>query len=764
MRPRHHLERVGVDLNHVDSLLAPGRERTEKLMDRAMTAMVRPTETDILEWAENTLEIPSGTGYSSGYFRALPFQKGIIKSWQEPGVERIYFQKVPRVGSSFISAIGILYNSCHEAQDSVYYERSKEDVQAFHDTNIEPILKESKALRHLVLPDHMTKWHDYLLGNGAFIRHRSASKDGAFKAIKSPKVFTDEIDGKEWQPKKKGDGDKFDRAAKRAQQFGNGLIYGGSSPGRKKTSIVCAGYDLSDQRVFKVACERCGTPQEFLPNMMTGDHAPGLNCRLDEAGNYAMWTDPKSGLVTPDIWYTCIKCNRQIREIEKKAMMAGGDWDAKVPGGARKGWVGFYINSMYSTDPKSRWYHVMDAFRATLVDPTKLQTFTNEWLALPYDDENIRPMEVNWLKKARSICYPAPCPPPVKLASAGGDNQRGAKATSKRAKAGNEARSEVSVVGWAAGEEAYVLAHHVIPHAPFTPESNAAKIEIMRTPIYRPDGTYIMPGGMADDIGDGETMDRALQFVTSREAREVGIVGIKGASEERGQRSPTVRSGIAKDKALQFEVIGTQSAKDVWMRRFLLEGFGAERVHFPDSFGIPYFEGVLGLTMIDEGDGKFWWKDRKPNEPIDCLVYAYARMLMFKRNTRMDGSFFIDNLLAYPETPEDQKRYFGGVIEPLIAYRGPDRSHQSPSVVAERAMAGTTTEELRIVRFVDKPAPPAPPPQEPSRQQQSPLPQPPGAPRVQRTPVSPRTEAPPSPQDDLPQYGRIGRAPRMGWR
>lgn len=757
-----HLELYGVPQSFIRETLAPGAVVAQDNMNHAMTALVRPSFAPIVEWAEGTIKMPAGQGYKSGDLRLLKYQKGIVASWQEEGVERIFNQKVPRTGSSLCSAVGVAHTTCHEAEDAIYYERSKDEAQTFHDDVLYPLLVSSPDLKKLLRPEHMDKWYDRYLLNGAAIHLRSASKDGSFRAIKGKAIFCDEVSSKEWLAKGKGTfGDKTDRAFKRAQQFGDGRMYCGSSPGDASTCIISKGYAQSDKRVFRMPCPHCQHVQEFEPNMQPGEGA-GMYFNLDSNGEYATWSDPKTGIVVPDIWYQCRgpkEC--RIREIEKARMVDDGDWYATAMA-ARKGYVGFYIWSAYSLDPRSTWRHIADEYRQSLIVPAKRRTFANEWLGQAYDEDNARPVEGHWLKRQRTFNYPAPAPDPVECITVGFDNQTvGAKTAEKRERTGKIARSEFTVIGWGKGEEAYVLRHGIIPLPPFSPESNAAKLAIMDEAYEFADGTYMMPQGGFDDVGDGNTMNVAVNFVSSKEAQERGLWGVRGKGEAKGNRTQTIKGGQMVIHNWNVDQIGTAAAKDDLFARLNIEGWGPMAIHFPSSFDKSYFDSLTATTLkeFDDGSGKTYWEDKKGNEALDCFVYAYARMLMLRKNEP-----WLNEALA---PPADQTRYFGSVIQPLIDWdqaKKPDRSFQSPSWQSEMKgkRQGGTPLVVQRVRPRKASAPPPPP-----RVQTSPLPQAPGLPvqqpKVQRTPFAPR-QAQADAADDMPRYGRIGSAPKMGWR
>ena len=128
----------------------------------------------------------------------------------------------------------MLYAAFFEGEDTIYFERTKEDLQRFFDYNVDPIIEESPALKKaLRFEDHLERWMDMRIRNGATLRFRNAAKDSAFKAIKGMRIFADEVDTKAWTSTSADSaGDKLDRAAKRGQQFGDSILYEARRPRR----------------------------------------------------------------------------------------------------------------------------------------------------------------------------------------------------------------------------------------------------------------------------------------------------------------------------------------------------------------------------------------------------------------------------------------------------------------------------------------------------------------------------------------------------
>lgn len=118
--------------------------------------------------------------------KLTPVQRIICRKLQRPGVKRMTFLKTPRMGSTLFCAALLLYFDCHEGVDVLYYERTVEKAQEFHDKKLSRVLEASEKLQDLIRPDGRSgvqnKWSDHYLMNGAGIQLRSAFGKGTARA------------------------------------------------------------------------------------------------------------------------------------------------------------------------------------------------------------------------------------------------------------------------------------------------------------------------------------------------------------------------------------------------------------------------------------------------------------------------------------------------------------------------------------------------------------------------------------------------------
>ena len=85
-------------------------------------------------------------------------------------------------------------------------------------------------------------------------------------------------------------------------------------------------------------------------------------------------------------WYECQKCKGKINDVQKRRALDSGKWISENPGGK---FVGYHMNSIYPKwDSCNFGAIVREYLRAKISqDPSKMQAFVNNYLALPYSLE-----------------------------------------------------------------------------------------------------------------------------------------------------------------------------------------------------------------------------------------------------------------------------------------------------------------------------------------------------------------------------------------
>ena len=163
---------------------------------------------------------------------------------------------------------------------------------------------------------------------------------------------------------------------KRMGAFPRHLMVHASTP-NEETNIFWQGFLQSDQNHFYVPCPHCGHYQ-----------------RLEFSRDSVVWDHPDSG-VTPEIVrstarYICCACSQAIRDEDKPAMLAAGEWRPENDG-APPYRRGYRLNTLYSTTVSfgecAEKYFIASRSNSA---PAMLQDFRNNYEALPFVHYSIK--------------------------------------------------------------------------------------------------------------------------------------------------------------------------------------------------------------------------------------------------------------------------------------------------------------------------------------------------------------------------------------
>lgn len=645
-----------VDVIPLEVLTAPGRKSLDEAMRRAAQALIPNRPMDIVAWCEANLRFSHKTTKQSGPVRFLGYQKGIMRACQEDGAEIVSIMAVPRIGKSTLFSGIASYYAAHEGDDTAYYERSDGPLHVFHDTFLWPLMEASPIFRGLIRDgDKETvkdKWQDRLLKNGAAIRLRCASTNGAFRQIRARRLLADEVDDPAWQPGEEGS--KIDLLMRRGQNYIDGCAVIASSPTDAETSVIGFEYGRSDKRVYDVPCPHCGTMQELLPRVGEKD-GPGLKYTFDERTRRIL-----------DVWYQCAneacRGGGRIEEDRKRWMFDHGDWRATATP-ERPGLIGFYLWAIHSVDPKSSWKRIAEAHQESLHNASKRQTWKNTWLGQPWERVDVGIVSLHYLA-SRCERYPAEVPDPVRGITWGMDTQQGQDAGKDNRK---EARHEMVFWGWGYGDECWTLHREVINEDPFSDEAIRRIVEMAGRGWVRSDGSRLRAAGGGMDVN--YLMLKALQFAYSKEGLALNILPMVGMNSR--ARTPLFNEKrVAEHKATgrRYHQLTPQTTYEAMLRNQRLPD-GPDSIHYPDSFrgdeGQAFFKSFTAIKRVSNTKtGRSWYEDKPGNEVVDCYVYGYAAHQMLKVRHQDYGAAFL-------------RRPVPGEFEP---YEGPgavDRSYLS---------------------------------------------------------------------------------------
>jgi phage terminase large subunit GpA-like protein len=412
-------------------------------------------------------------------------------------------------------------------------------------------------------------------------------------------LFADEVDA--FPSDVDGEGDPVALAERRTTTFARRKILLTSTPTVKDFSRIEAEYLRSDQRRFYVPCPSCGGMQWLQwPRLKWDAKRPG------------------------DVRYQCEHCGERFEENHKAAMLAAGEWRATAPSDGRT--AGFQLSGLYSPLGWCSWEQLVDDFLRAKSDAPALKAFVNTRLAETWEEDYAAAVSADGLMTKRLAYESGTCPDGVVLLTCGVDVQ--------------DNRLAVSVWGWGEGETGWLIWHQELMGDPTQVEVWSQLDQVLVTEWATAAGNALKVSQVAVDSG-GHCTHEVYRYVRDRVRQNV--VAIKGSSR---RNSPAVGKGSKVDVSWQGRVLkrgvtlyqlGTDTIKTTLFGRLRHnEAGGVGTLHFGMAADEEYFRQLTSERQALRYHRGFpireWVKkagDR--NEALDCVVYAYAAMLLFSR-------------------------------------------------------------------------------------------------------------------------------------
>lgn len=381
-------------------------------------------------------------------------------------------------------------------------------------------------------------------------------------------------------------GDPINLGKKRAANFWNRKILGGSTPTIKGLSRIEHAFESSDMRFFFVPCPHC---QEFQ--------------RLVWA--QVRWPDGEPEKAR----YGCKHCGALIEDAQKAEMLARGEWRASRPS---KGIAGFHISELYS--PWSSWSGMAIAFVQAKKLPETLQTFINESLGETFVDQGATP-EAEGLVARREQYTAELVPAGVLLVTVGTDVQ--------------DDRLESTVYGWGENEEAWRLEHIVLRGDPAQQALWDEHDDILRRRYRTEDGRSLVIEAGCVDSGGHFTQHVYAYCARRKRNRIYAIKGKEGVGRLAWPREAT----RTKTRA-QVWIIGVDTIKDlVYGRLNKVTQPGPGYIHL-DADTTPEWVDQLTSEVVTYKDVRGrkvkFFKPKTTEtkqEGLDTTVYAYAALV-----------------------------------------------------------------------------------------------------------------------------------------
>jgi len=480
---------------------------------------------------------------------------------------------------------------------------------------IAPLLGESDQLSGKVAANRSRdKANTTLLKefDGGILVIAGANSSADLRSTPVRDLYLDEVDN--FPHDVDGEGDPSKLAEARQTTFARRKRLRASTPTTKDFSRIEDAYQASDRCRYHVPCPHCGA---FQPLEFGADVEHGLKWDKDAAG----------APIAASVRYVCRENGCEIREHEKRGMLAAGVWIADNPG-AQGGKVrGFHLSGLYSPLGWLSWRTIAAEWHAAKVatargDLSLLRVFVNTRLAETFEEQGDKANVHELRRRAgdqplrqviRGMC--------VRTISV--DTQGD--------------RLELYDWAWGRGMQSQLVERLVVYGDPSVPEGQNgspwnAITEYRRTDILHVDGLPVPLLATAVDSGGHHTQ---AVYAYCRAHQADNVLAIKGSSvsgkpvigrpsmQDVNWRGQTIKKGV------KLWPVGPDTAKAVIYARLRVTEPGPGFVNFSRHTPPEVFEQITAERMVTryvKGRPKLEWvkPNGKRNEALDCAVYALA--------------------------------------------------------------------------------------------------------------------------------------------
>lgn len=547
-------------------------------LQSALASLRPPPKVALSQWIESAVFLPGDVSASPGRVRLWAPQRGIADAIGDPAVERVTVVKPVRVGLSTLLTSAVASFAANEPSPILVLLPTEDDCRRYVTSDLEPIFEASPELRRLLSADADPSGRNTLLSRrfpGGSLKIVASKSPRNLRAHNVRILLVDESDAMEVGK----EGNPIDLAIKRTLSFPNRKIIIGSTPTFEETSNVLRSYRESDQRIFECPCPHCGEFTEIQ-------------------WSHIQWEPDRPEAAA----FACPRCGALTDERGKPGMIAQGRWRATRP--EVTGHAGFKLSALVSTLANASWGKLAAEFIIAKRGPDTLQVFTNTILAQGWREaaEELNQDELAARVEDFGLLN---IPAEVLFITAGVDVQRD--------------RLEIVYLGHGKAGLC-VLANQVIWGDPAADETVWAELDaVLRSNWQHPAGGTIRVDAAAIDAGDGNTMQRVLDFCRGKLARR--IVAIKGAP---GWARPNIQ--VSKTKGSQLYILGVDGLKQQLTDRITRN---AGSVRFSADLEACFFDELASERLVlryQRGAPVRQW-ERIPGrraECLDCTCYALA--------------------------------------------------------------------------------------------------------------------------------------------
>lgn len=595
------------------------RDGYEAILMAVADAWRVPEKLTVSQWADRNRVLPSKASAEPGEWRTsrTPYlQEPMDALSDHHPCSEVVVMAASQGGKSEILNNWIGYSIDHAPGPMLVVQPTVETAEKYSKQRIEPMLDLSPSLRDKVPSARKRDSGNSTLlkefPGGILILVGSNSSSG-LASMPIKKLGLDEVDK---FPESLGDeGSATKQAEQRTVTFPRSKQFTGSTPVRMPVddddiggSIIWRKYQAGSRAKYHVPCPHCGNHQELKFEHLRWQKT------VDEKG--------KTKHLPDTAVYMCqaAGCGLAIEEHHKPAMLANASTGGSAHWVHARPWIterlSYHFNALVTPIGLGRsWAKIAEEWLEACRDRSKLVTFWNLILGLPFDDNADRLSEQELEKHAEDYALRV-VPAGYQVLTAAVDTQ--------------DDHLDFLVRAWGRNERSIVIDRVKIWE---NPEGDLAWLQLTQLrhqTFTNAAGVPLRISMTAVDTGGSHTQ-RVYKYC--RETRHDGVIAVKGSSlkkqvvlgkpskkDTKNTRGDLARAGLA------LWMVGTDTAKEALYARLSdwadVELPASRMVRLSKRLGADFFR-ELTAEVFDPRTG-LWKKLRARNEAIDLMVYSHA--------------------------------------------------------------------------------------------------------------------------------------------
>ncbi|HAS1685624.1 TPA: terminase [Enterobacter cloacae] len=605
------------------------KKKLTRILKKVLPTIQPPKIQKTSEWISNgVVKFVDGPNMGLDWI-PFSFQKEPMDIAQERSTKKIVLQSCSQLLKTTVLQSIAFSLMANDPCNFAFGSSSESEVKKFKDGKFLPAIETSEVLKPLVTDKNdknaANNSKQTQMVNGTFIYWLNLNTPGNLRGITTRCVLLDEVSTCEITD----EGNPIKLAEARTSTFGSDSLVVVSSTPLYKDDLINAEYNLSDKRRYFVT-HSCGHEYIFEWEQVAFEF------------KYL-----ENGRAIPDSTTTRLKCpccEQEIDEHTRHQMIDNGRWVATNPDG-EPGVVGYQISRMYS--PLNTITEMVSKFADALYN-FNLQTFYNNELGLPYEDEYQKELDILQLESLREDEFNLHKIPESTLGICISVDQQ-------------IDRCEATILGFDE-KNIYVLGHEFFyGHDVTKIESQAWKDldQFCRQDFRTVEGRLVPTLAVFVDSSNGNATDTVKKFT----ARWAKYHPIKGSSSTTGDLfKESTQAGY------KLQILNVHDQKNT-IRKLLNLMLSTEadnapvKLRFSSSLPTDYFE-QLSAEELKPAGGKLVWrlkKGQRRNESLDCLCYgliaiAYAQSKL--------GNQPFKKLREYKQSESNNKNKINKAEEP----------------------------------------------------------------------------------------------------